>query len=58
MNYIDTAMFLVHKKHIIDIKWDANLYQADAVFICDILKQNPQSHKFLNVFACYHNFIE
>ena len=57
-NYIDTAMFLVHKKHIKDIKWDADLYQADAVFICDILKQNPQCHKFLNAFACYYNFIE
>ena len=36
----------------------ADLYQADAVFICDILKQNPQCHKFLNAFACYYNFIE
>ena len=54
---INTAMYIVHKKHIKDIKWDADKYQADGMFICDILRENPDCHKYVNTFACYHNYL-
>ena len=57
VNNIDTAMFIVHKKHIKDIKWHEDRYNADGYFISDIFKANPESHKYINEIACYYNFL-
>lgn len=55
---IDTAMFIVHKKHIGDIKWEPHTYYADGVFISNIHKNNKGLHTYINSVASYYNFIE
>jgi hypothetical protein len=52
---IDTAMFIVHKHNIGDIKWVTNKYEADGIFITDIYAQNKEYHKYINTIACYYN---
>lgn len=54
---IDTAMFIIHKKHIGDIKWISDKYEADGYFICDINKNNEGKHVFVNLTACYYNYL-
>ena len=56
---IDTAMFVVHKRHIGGIQWRINEYTADGYFICDIAAApaNSGRHRFLNVVASYYNFL-
>jgi hypothetical protein len=57
--HIDTAMFVLHKQHIGDIVWRTNEYTADGYFICDVAAApaNKGKHQFLNVVACYYNFL-
>jgi len=57
VKFIDTAMFIIHKQHIQDIKWRTDEYGADGFFICDILNRNPNSHIYINIIGCYYNFI-
>jgi hypothetical protein len=57
VNHIDTAMFIVHKNHIKDIKWHEDRYNADGYFITDIFRTNPRSHIYINELACYYNFL-
>jgi hypothetical protein len=54
---IDTAMFIVHKKHIGNIKWIKNLYSADGHFISAILQKNRESHIYINIIGAYYNFL-
>jgi hypothetical protein len=54
---IDTAMFVVHKKHIGDIVWRIHEYIADGYFICDVAAGRKHKHRYLNVVACYYNFL-
>ena len=56
--YIDTAMFIVHKKFIKDIKWKNDVYNADGYFICDIFNNNKESHKYINRVGCYYNYLQ
>jgi hypothetical protein len=57
--FIDTAMFLVHKDHIKNTKWSSAGDQrlGDFLFIRTILETNPNLHQYINVKACYHNYI-
>jgi len=54
---IDTAMFVVHKHHIQNIKWREHEYSADAYFIIDINKKNISCHKYINRVLSYYNFL-
>jgi hypothetical protein len=58
--HIDTAMFLVHKEHIRDIKWSEaqNERGGDFKFIKNINDTNPEMHVYIPQEACYHNFID
>jgi hypothetical protein len=58
LNHIDTAMFIVHKKHIGNIKWHNDRYNADGYFICDINENNKDAHIYINDIAAYYNFLE
>ena len=57
VGYIDTAMFLVHKKHIGALEWITDKYDADGYFICTIAKNHPESHCYINTTACYYNYL-
>ena len=54
---IDTAMFIVHKSQIGNIKWIENKYNADGYFICNIFNKNPHSHVYINTVGCYYNYL-
>ena len=54
---IDTAMFIVHKKHTKDIYWINNSFEADGHFIHDVLNKNISSHIYLNIIGAYYNFL-
>ena len=58
VNQIDTAMFIVHKKHINNIKWREDKYNADGFFITEIYDNNKKLHKYMNQIGCYYNFLE
>jgi hypothetical protein len=55
--HIDTAMFIVHKKHVKDTDWKNDIYAADGIFICDISKNNKDCHRYINRICCYYNYI-
>ena len=55
--FIDTAMFIVHKKHIGNIKWLEYKYNADGYFICDIFYKNPESHVYIDSTCSYYNYL-
>jgi hypothetical protein len=57
VNSIDTAMLIVHKKHIKNTKWIEDKYNADGYFICDIYNNNTNSHIYINSTYCYYNFL-
>jgi hypothetical protein len=54
---IDTAMFLVNKEHIGDIKWSivGDDVGGDFFFIDKIQQHNPKAHKYIPTIAAYHN---
>jgi len=54
---IDTAMFIVHKKHVKHIKWITDRYDADGFFISHIHSYNYGAHIYVNKIGCYYNFI-
>lgn len=54
---IDTAMFIVHKKHINDVKWICDKYNADGYFISEINKNNIGAHRYINAICCYYNYL-
>jgi hypothetical protein len=54
---IDTAMFIVHKKHIGEIRWVENDYGADYIFINQILNKNNDSHIYISSIGCYYNYL-
>ena len=56
MNYIDTAMYIIHKNMIGDIKWQEELYQADGKFISDVYSTGKYKHKYFNKYYCYYNY--
>jgi hypothetical protein len=55
--YIDSAMFIIHKNFIQDIKWRNDLYNADGHFIINIYNNNKSSHKYINKIGCYYNYL-
>jgi hypothetical protein len=55
--YIDTAMYILHKKFINDIRWKNELYNADGHFITDIYNNHKSSHKYINIVASYYNHL-
>lgn len=57
VNKIDTAMYIVHKKHIGNIKWIENKYNADGYFISGIYAKHRDQHFYINKTACYYNFL-
>jgi hypothetical protein len=54
---IDTAMFIVHRHHIRDIRWVESEYIADGLFISDIAQANPRSHIYIPKIRCYYNYL-
>jgi len=57
LQHIDTAMYIVHKKMIKNILWNPHRYDSDGLFICDVFKQNANSHKYINKVCSYYNFL-
>ena len=57
LTFIDTAMFLVHKRHVRDIQWKVECYHADGQFIMDIAEQNSGCHKYIQQIGCYYNLL-
>jgi hypothetical protein len=55
---IDTAMFIIHKNMIGDIRWQENLYEADGKFISDINSSGKYKHKYFSNYFCYYNYIK
>ena len=43
---------------LVTISSVCNLYDADGHFICDILRQNAQSHIYIQKIACYYNHLQ
>ena len=58
MNYIDTAMYIIHKNMIADIKCQEDLYQADGKFISDVYSTGKYKHKYFNKYYCYYNYLK
>ena len=58
MNYIDTAMYIIHKNMIGDIKWQEDLYQADGKFISDVYVTGRYKHKYFQKYYCYYNYLK
>ena len=58
MNYIDTAMYIIHKNMIGDIKWQEDLYQADGKFISDVYLTGRYKHKYFQKYYCYYNYLK
>ena len=54
---IDTAMFLIHKKHVKDSKWIEHLYEADGHFITELNNNNRGAHVYINAICCYYNYL-
>jgi glycosyltransferase involved in cell wall biosynthesis len=57
VGHIDTAMYIVHRKHIGNIRWINSKYDADGHFICDIYREHSGSHKYIRELGCYYNYI-
>jgi len=57
LKHIDTAMYIVHKKMIKNILWNLNRYDSDGIFICDVFKENVNSHKYINKVCSYYNYL-
>jgi hypothetical protein len=57
MNHIDSAMYIVHKNMIGNIKWQEDLYSADGKFISDIYLTGKYKHKYFDNYYCYYNYI-
>ena len=55
--FIDTAMFIVHKRHIKDTLWHPDRYDADGYFIYDILNTNKIPQMYINQIGCYYNYL-
>jgi hypothetical protein len=54
---IDTAMFIVHKKHTAGILWIKDRYDADGHFISEIYSKYRPEHKYINQVCCYYNYL-
>jgi len=57
VGHIDTAMFLVHRKQIGNIRWIENLYEADGYFITELNNNNKGLHVYINFICCYYNYL-
>jgi len=57
-NFIDTAMYLVHKKHFRDIRLREEKFSADGWFIHDVYNTNPGLHKYINEVSCHYNYLQ
>jgi hypothetical protein len=58
INYIDTAMYIIHKNMIGNIKWQEDLYAADGKFITDLYATGKYKHKYFNKYYCYYNYLQ
>ena len=58
MYHIDTAMYIIHKNMIGNIKWQEDLYSADGKFITDIYKTGKYKHIYFNTLYCYYNYLK
>ena len=57
LTYIDTAMFIIHKNMIGDIKWREDMYDADGIFITELFYTGKYKHKYFQNYYCYYNYI-
>ena len=57
INWIDTAMYLLHRKHIGDIRWKNELYNADGHFICEVFNNYKNGHKYIEKTCSYYNYL-
>lgn len=55
---IDTAMYIIHKNMIGDIKWQEDLYEADGKFISDIYSTGKYKQKYFNNSFSYYNYLK
>jgi hypothetical protein len=58
INYIDTAMYIIHKNMIGNIQWQEDLYAADGKFITDVYTTGKYKHKYFNKYYCYYNYLK
>lgn len=56
-SYIDTAMFIVHKKHTDGVLWKKERYDADGLFISRIYAKYRNSHIYIEQVCCYYNYL-
>lgn len=54
---IDTAMYMVPKSMVGDLRWKESLYEADGVFIEEIYKRYPDKHVYIPRLLAYYNII-
>lgn len=57
IHYIDTAMYIIHKNMIGNIKWQEDLYAADGKFITDVNLTGRYKHKYFQNYYCYYNYL-
>lgn len=54
---IDTAQFIVPRNLIGDSRWSPNERCADAKFIIELYKKNPDVFKYIPEIACFFNYL-
>jgi len=54
-NHIDIAMCMIHYELCKEIRWLANNYNADGIFISTVYENNKNHHVFVDNELCYHN---
>jgi len=57
LSKIDTAMFIVHKKHTVGILWNKDMYNADGHFISEIYTKYTNDHIYIDQICCYYNYL-
>ena len=57
LDRIDTAMFLVHRHHIGQIRWHNDKYNADGYFITELYRTHKDAHKYIEGIGCYYNYL-
>jgi len=57
LDQIDTAMFIIHKKHVNNLLWKEDKYNADGIFIVELYNKNKNLHVYINTIACYYNYL-
>jgi hypothetical protein len=57
LDHIDTAMIIVHKTHVDNLRWEEDKYNADGIFIVELYNKNKFLHMYINTIASYYNYL-